>query len=63
MLSSLRICYLPFPLLLTPSPLPLNPYLLLTLTFVLFTLRLALLSEIADDQPSRLAKPSLPVPY
>jgi hypothetical protein len=43
-LSCLRICYLPFPLLLTPSPLALNPYLLLTLTFVLFTrLRLALL--------------------
>jgi hypothetical protein len=29
-----------------------------TLTFVLFTLRSALLSEIADDQSSRLAKPS-----
>jgi hypothetical protein len=30
----------------------------LTLIFVLFTLRSALLSEIADDQPSRLAQPS-----
>jgi hypothetical protein len=35
------------------------PHLTLTvLTFVLFTLRSALLLEIADDQPSRLAKPS-----
>src|SRR6266403_4516096 len=35
-------------------PLPFSPFIL-----ILFTLRSTLLSEIADDQPSRLAKSSL----
>jgi hypothetical protein len=42
----------------TCAPLPSTHFLTLTLTFTLFTLRSAVLSEIADDQPSRLAKPS-----
>jgi hypothetical protein len=43
----------------TCAPLPSTHLLtLITLTFVLFALTLALLSEFADDQTSRLAKPS-----